>query len=383
MSTPRATSTLNARHRPADSDACNPVANDSGEHWNTTGADRRLLGRGDLRRRRRGLGNRRGLLPQPREPRRRRHAEPAEPLPGPARRLTYASSPPSSPNNPLVLDSVKANATRRTGDFQTTSERWLRGVHQQAGAEPAGTPTASAAVYRFEAGADQLDCAPATGPKPKAPASSPTPNCRPTASPARRRPPLLHDRRPAASSTTPTARRTSTSGAEGRPQLISTGTGPFDSGPARPSPPTAPTSSSSPTTTSPRRRQQRRADEDLRRPRRRRLLQAAAGGALPGLRRVPRPRHPGRPARRHQELRQNHPGQRPRLPQEPGQEARPVREEAAQRQEEARTRRRRAPPRSEPPARTESGVVAMRRALLIPLLALLALRSAPLRPRRR
>ena len=75
------------------------------------------IGGGGGRRRRRGHD----LLPLPRELEgSERHRKPAQPLPRSPRLSRRASSPPSTPNDPLVLDAVKEAETRNTADFQVT-----------------------------------------------------------------------------------------------------------------------------------------------------------------------------------------------------------------------------------------------------------------------
>jgi hypothetical protein len=103
----------------SSSNACNPVANSNGAHWNTTGANVdcsavAISGGG-------GVASSTGAI----------YFLSPESFAGQGalnQPNLYLASPSGStsfvatlePNNPLVLDSVKANATRRTGDFQTT-----------------------------------------------------------------------------------------------------------------------------------------------------------------------------------------------------------------------------------------------------------------------
>ena len=136
---------------------CNPVANSNGEHWNTTGAGAdcstvAIAGGG-------GVASRNGIV----------YFLSPEQLGGQGtanQPNLYLATPGGSPqlvatlepDNPLVLDSVKANATRRTGDFQTTpsgnyavfaSVLELTGVHTFDVRQ----------VFRYSANGGQLVCA--------------------------------------------------------------------------------------------------------------------------------------------------------------------------------------------------------------------------------
>ncbi len=103
-----------------DSNACNPVSNSNGAHWNTTGAtancDAVAISGGG------GVASASGtiyfLSPEQLEEGEGTVNQPnlyvAQPGASPAFVATL------EPDNPLVLDSVKANAARRMADFQTT-----------------------------------------------------------------------------------------------------------------------------------------------------------------------------------------------------------------------------------------------------------------------
>ena len=82
-----------------NTDACDPVSNSNGPHWNTIGSELKLRRGRDRRRWRSGLRRWLDLLPLPREARRplQRHREPAQPLPRSSRPSRRASSPPSTP----------------------------------------------------------------------------------------------------------------------------------------------------------------------------------------------------------------------------------------------------------------------------------------------
>lgn len=108
-----------AKITPASSDVCNPVANSSGAHWNTTDSSANcgavaISGGGGVAS---GTGAIYFLSPEsfggegaPDQP----NLYVARPGGPPVLVATL------EPDNPLLLDSVKANATRKTGDFQTT-----------------------------------------------------------------------------------------------------------------------------------------------------------------------------------------------------------------------------------------------------------------------
>jgi hypothetical protein len=135
---------------------CDPVANSNGSHWNTTGSgadcDAVAISAGG------GVASQsgavyflspesfggEGIVDQP-------NLYLAQPGGSPSFVATL------EPDNPLLLDSVKANATRRTGDFQTTpsgsfaafvSTLELGGVHTFG----------LRSVFRYDAAARQIDC---------------------------------------------------------------------------------------------------------------------------------------------------------------------------------------------------------------------------------
>jgi hypothetical protein len=142
----------------ANSNACSPVANSARTHWNSVGAgancDAVAIGGGG------GVASESGIV----------YFLSPEQLDGtngalnqPNLYLAEAGGTPRfiatlEPDNPLVLDSVKAAATRRTGDFQTTpsgnfaafvSDLELTGVFTFGFLD----------VFRYDAVAGQLDCA--------------------------------------------------------------------------------------------------------------------------------------------------------------------------------------------------------------------------------
>ena len=103
----------------ANSDACNPVANSNGAHWNTTGSGAdcgavAISGGG-------GIASRTGavyLLSPEQFGGKGTLNQPNLYLAQPGNAPTFVAT--LEPNNPVVIDSVKAGATRRTGDFQVT-----------------------------------------------------------------------------------------------------------------------------------------------------------------------------------------------------------------------------------------------------------------------
>jgi len=139
-----------------DSDACSPVANEAGEHWNTTGSNvdcsAVTIGGG-------GVASQTGaayFLSPEQFGGQGTLNQPNLYLAQPSGQISLVAT--LEPNNPLVLDSVKANATRNPADFQTTpsgnyaaftSKLVLAGLHTGG----------FASVYRFAAGSGQLDCA--------------------------------------------------------------------------------------------------------------------------------------------------------------------------------------------------------------------------------
>jgi hypothetical protein len=142
----------------SSSDACNPVANSDGPHWNSTGAaagcDAVAIGGGGGVASRTGavyflspeqLDGGAGTADQPNLYR----AEPGQPP-------TFVAT--IEPDNPLVRDSVRAAGERETGDFQTTGDGRFAAFRS-------ATPLSGVAthgflsVFRYDAAADQLACA--------------------------------------------------------------------------------------------------------------------------------------------------------------------------------------------------------------------------------
>jgi hypothetical protein len=138
--------------------ACNPVADDEFAHWNTpTGAancDAVAVGGGG------GVASSSGVV----------YFLSPEQLDGGAGTLNqpnlYRAAPGGEPvfvatlepNNPLVLHSVEAAAARHTGDFQTTPSGNFAGF--VSALELTGVNTFGALdVFRYDAGAEQLVCA--------------------------------------------------------------------------------------------------------------------------------------------------------------------------------------------------------------------------------
>jgi hypothetical protein len=140
----------------SDSDACNPVANADGEHWNSAAgvADCSAVaisGGG-------GVAAATGAI----------YFLSPESFGGqgtPNQPNLYLAHPNGSislvgtlePDNPLVLDSVKANATRKSGEFQTTSAgnyAAFTSTLPLSGLDTDGFLT----VFRYAADADQLAC---------------------------------------------------------------------------------------------------------------------------------------------------------------------------------------------------------------------------------
>jgi hypothetical protein len=140
-----------------NSDACNPVANTNGAHWNTTGSAAdcgavAIAGGG-------GVASASGavyFLSPERFGGEGTLNQPNLYLAQPGGSPTFVAT--LEPSNPLVLDSVKANAARKTGDFQTTpsgnyttfpSDLELSGVHTFGFLQ----------VFRYDASDAQLACA--------------------------------------------------------------------------------------------------------------------------------------------------------------------------------------------------------------------------------
>jgi hypothetical protein len=137
--------------------ACDPVANDNGPHWNTTGStagcDAVAIGGGG------GVAGSDGsvyfLSP-----------EQFGGLGTADEPNLYVAAPGGSPqfvatlepDNPLVLDSVKSSATRRAGDFQVTPEGHFAAFTSALPLTGVGN-FGFRSVFRFDAGTDQLLCA--------------------------------------------------------------------------------------------------------------------------------------------------------------------------------------------------------------------------------
>ncbi|MET0557926.1 MAG: hypothetical protein ABW065_04565 [Solirubrobacterales bacterium] len=139
-----------------NADACSPVANTNGEHWNSTGANVdctvvAISGGGGVASNTGavyflspGQFGGQGTLNQPN---------------------LYLAQPSGSislvatlePNNPLVLDSVKANAARRTAEFQTTPSGNYAAFTSNLDLSSRSTHGFRAA-YRYQAGTGQIDC---------------------------------------------------------------------------------------------------------------------------------------------------------------------------------------------------------------------------------
>ena len=140
----------------ANSDACNPVANANGEHWNTTGANADCgavaIGGGG------GVASAtgavyflspesfggQGALNQP-------NLYLAQPSGG----ISFVAT--LEPDNPLVLDSVKANGTRRTGDFQVAPSGSYA-AFASARSLTRATTNGNLEVFRFQVSTGSLDC---------------------------------------------------------------------------------------------------------------------------------------------------------------------------------------------------------------------------------
>jgi hypothetical protein len=137
--------------------SCNPVANDNGSHWNSTGASANcdavaVAGGG-------GVASSSGSV----------YFLSPEQLGGSGTtnqpnlyEVASGGSPQLvatlEPNNPLVLDSVKASASRRTGDFQVTPQG-LFAVFTSALPLTGVGNFGFRSVFRYDAGAAQLLCA--------------------------------------------------------------------------------------------------------------------------------------------------------------------------------------------------------------------------------
>jgi len=131
------------------SNACSPVANSDGEHWNTTGPNvdcsaAAISGGG-------GVASSTGavyfLSPESFGGQGTLN-EPNLYLALPSGAISFVAT--LEPNNPLVLDSVKANVTRKAGDFQTTPDGAVAAYVSRLLPEEGGL--AEVQVYRFEIG---------------------------------------------------------------------------------------------------------------------------------------------------------------------------------------------------------------------------------------
>jgi len=211
-----------------NSDACNPVANSGGEHWNTTGANAdcgavAIGGGGGVAS---GSGavyflspesfGGQGTLNQPNLY-----------LAQPNGAISFVAT--LEPSNPLVLDSVKANGTRRTGEFEVTpsgnyaaflSDLELNGAHTFGFLQ----------VFRYAATGAQLNCASCdtsgTTNVSLAADSEMAPNGLSLLGDGR----LFFTTKAALVLNDANARKDVYESSGGDPQLISAGIGPFDSG---------------------------------------------------------------------------------------------------------------------------------------------------------
>ena len=217
------------------------------------------------------------LLPQPGAARRcRRDAEPAEPLPGRGRRRAAVRRHPRARQPARARLGRRSRDARRTADFQTTPNGELRGLRSDstlAGRRAGGI----ASVYLFDAAARPAraasSCDPPAPPKRTSPGTRNWPR---TGSNLLDDGGLFFTTRAQLLLNDTNGRRDVYEWAEGGPQLICSGSGPFDSALLErlgrrhrrlllhPRHPGA------------ERRSHRRADEDLRRAGGRRLLRAAA-----------------------------------------------------------------------------------------------------------
>ncbi|HEX3243701.1 MAG TPA: hypothetical protein VHQ97_11550 [Solirubrobacterales bacterium] len=135
---------------------CNPVANSNGPHWNTTGAgancDAVAIGGGG------GVASSNGAVYflSPEQLGGLGTADQPnlyEVAPGDAPQLVATLEP----DNPLVLDSVKSAAVRRTGDFQVTPEGHYAVFTSALPLTGVGN-FGFRSVYRYDAGAGTLAC---------------------------------------------------------------------------------------------------------------------------------------------------------------------------------------------------------------------------------
>ena len=220
--------TLNVVTTP-DVDACSPVANDNGEHWNTGSATAdcsavAIGGGGGVAS---GTGAVYFLSPEQLDVAKGTLGQPNLYLRQPGDSPSFIAT--LEPNNPLVLDSVKAAANRRSGDFQTTPSGSFA-------AFTSNLPLTGIAnfgfrgVFLYDAAAGQLAC----------PSCDPTETDEASISGDAELAPnglsLLADGRLFFTTRFPilvndaNGRKDVYEWSEGKPQLISNGTGPFDSG---------------------------------------------------------------------------------------------------------------------------------------------------------
>jgi len=141
----------------SDSDACNPVANANGEHWNTTTGTAdcsavAISGGG-------GVASVSGaiylLSPEQLDGSKGTADQPNLYLAEPGGSISFVAT--LEPNNPLVLDSVKAATARRTADFQTTPSGGYAAFTTAMPLSGANTH-GFRAVFRYAAGSGRLDC---------------------------------------------------------------------------------------------------------------------------------------------------------------------------------------------------------------------------------
>jgi hypothetical protein len=140
-----------------DSNACNPVSNSNGAHWNTTGAtancDAVAISGGG------GVASTSGaiyfLSPEQLESGKGTANQPNLYLAQPGESPVFVAT--LEPDNPLVLDSVKSNAERRTADFQTTPSGNYAAFTDRI--DLTNLPSGGfAGLYRFEAGTGDVNC---------------------------------------------------------------------------------------------------------------------------------------------------------------------------------------------------------------------------------
>jgi hypothetical protein len=140
-----------------DSDACDPVSNSNGAHWNTSGAgascDAVAISGGG------GVAPASGaiyfLSPEQLEDGEGTANQPNLFLARPGESPDFVAT--LEPDNPLVLDSVKANAMRRTADFQTTPSGNYAAFTDRIQLTDLNAG-GLAGLYRFEAANGELVC---------------------------------------------------------------------------------------------------------------------------------------------------------------------------------------------------------------------------------